>query len=212
MSSRESVDKRPGNPPVRYQDEDCWQFVNVSGRKETQSAQIRRLVRANAARTHWQRYRKRGQQSHAEAISSCERDDSGRHRNSMKACNNQEMPCLSADVQAMLVELEPPSRTSGSVHSLGYPKYAVHTGSQQDEDTSTELPISLAVMQASTVPSPVTLGCGAIDVRISGLLWLPSYWFSGLKRSLKSLTASISPENSNADPFIANNSRSMLCQ
>ena len=170
MSSRGSVNKRLGNPSARYQDEDCWQFVNVSGHKETQSAQIRRLVRANAARTHWRRYRKRGPQSHAEGISSSERDDSGRQRNSTKAINNQETLYLSADMQALLAELEPPSRTGGSVHILGFHKYAVHTESQQDEDAGTKLPVSLAVMQARNVPSPVTFGCGAVDVCIFGPL------------------------------------------
>lgn len=175
MSPKESANKRPSNPRAPSQAKDRWQFVNFNGHKETQSAQIRRVIRVNAARTHWRRQRELDLQSHREGTSSFDRDDSGRaqasfarlvHRNSTKASNNQEMPHLPTDMQAVSDELEPPGLTSGPVHN----KCAVHAESQQGEHAGTELQTSLAAMQVSTVPSPPTFGGGVIDVRVSGLL------------------------------------------
>ena len=173
MSPEGSANKGPGNPPASYQAEDCWQFVNFSGRKETQSAQSRHLIRVNAARTHWRKQRELDLQSHTEGTSSFDEDDSGRaqasfaslvHRNSTKASNKQAMPHLPTDMQALPDELEPPGLASGPAHN----KHAVHAV-HAEENTGTELQISLAVTQASTVPSPLALGSGVIDVRISGL-------------------------------------------
>ena len=97
MSPKGSANKQPGNPPALYEAEDGWQFV--SGRKETQSGEVRRIVRANATRAYWRAQRKRGLQSHTEGTSNSEGDNAGRaqnlsvrhvHRNSRKTCDNQE--------------------------------------------------------------------------------------------------------------------------
>ena len=100
MSRKGSANKQPENPPALYEAEDGWQFVNVSGRKENQSVQVRRMVRANATRAYWRAQRKRGLQSHTGGTSNSEGDNARRsrapfvrhvHRNSRKACDNQEM-------------------------------------------------------------------------------------------------------------------------
>ena len=77
MSRKESVNKQPGDPSARQQAGNSWQFVNVSGRKETQSVQNRRLVRANAARVYWRAQKKDGMQSRTEGLSNSEEDNFG---------------------------------------------------------------------------------------------------------------------------------------
>lgn len=172
MARKGSANKQPGNPSIPDQHEDCWQFVNVSNRKETHNVQTRRLVRANAARVYWRGRRKHGLQSHTEGTASSEGDQNGRaqtsfvrlvHRNSTEAWHNHQMPVLPANMQTLSVELETPSLTSESVRNLTYHERAVHTDSRQGEDAGTELQLSSAAMQAGTVASPVTFASGAID-------------------------------------------------
>ena len=178
MSQEGGANKEPGNSPASYHTEDCWQFVNDSGRNESQSVQTRRLVRANATRAHWRAQRKEGLQSHTEGTPSSEGNSLGRaqasfvwqvHRNRTEAYGDHRMPRLPrgpAHMQPLSVEPDPPGLISGSVHSLTYQEYAVRTESQQGEHTRDELQLSHAAMQASTIPSPVTFGGGAIDVGV----------------------------------------------